>query len=160
MECVRSGRHHQQRDYQQYAFELPDVPTEETEYLEVLYPARLARFDTTMQGDTFSRVFGANTSCLENFIIQRDIMGACMLVVAGVCVHAVRESMCQVSVLTCLGSRLLVSGCFWVPGPCWLQIEAPQPMTGTSSWCKYVFRALAWRSPITKSSLTVDVVCR
>ena len=32
-----------------------------------------------MQGDTFSRIFGANTSCLENFIIQRDIMGPCWL---------------------------------------------------------------------------------
>lgn len=58
-----------------YAFELPDVPTDETSYLEVLYSARLPRFESSTQGNTFSRMFGTNTTCLEHFIIQRDIMG-------------------------------------------------------------------------------------
>ena len=41
-----------------YAFELPDVPKEETEYLEVRYPASAPSLDPEISGKTFTRIFG------------------------------------------------------------------------------------------------------
>eukprot|EP00941_MAST-03F_sp_MAST-3F-sp1_P002310 g2310.t1 len=65
----------------EYAFELPDVPREKTKYLEVRYPARLKALPShlTEGGKTFSRIFGIQTSRVENFLLQRDLMGPCWL---------------------------------------------------------------------------------
>ena len=52
---------------------------EETEYLEVLYPASILFPDTWFTGNTFSRVFNTHTSCVEHFIIQQDIRGELLL---------------------------------------------------------------------------------
>ncbi|KAM4798249.1 LOW QUALITY PROTEIN: DNA polymerase alpha catalytic subunit-like [Urocitellus parryii] len=64
-----------------YAFEIPDVP-EKSQYLEVRYLC----FDPTMQklpqylkGETFSHVFGTNTSSLELFLMNRKIKVPCWL---------------------------------------------------------------------------------
>ncbi len=60
-----------------YAFELPGVPLEETEYLEVQYPlaAEAEPFSTSLSGKTFSHVFGTNQSGIEQVVISRDLMG-------------------------------------------------------------------------------------
>lgn len=36
-----------------------------------------------LNGETFSHVFGANTSALEHFIIKRNLMGPCWLEITG-----------------------------------------------------------------------------
>ena len=58
-----------------YAFELEDVPREETEYMEIRYSASLPRIKGEVVGATFSRVFGTTASVLENFILGCDLMG-------------------------------------------------------------------------------------
>lgn len=57
-----------------YAFEHTDVPNQ-SEYLEVQYSAKYPALPSELTGETFSRVFGANQSSLENFLISRKIKG-------------------------------------------------------------------------------------
>ncbi|KAK7901082.1 DNA-directed DNA polymerase alpha catalytic subunit pol1 [Exophiala xenobiotica] len=61
-----------------YAFELPDVP-KEAEYLKLLYPYDKNPLPMDLQGETFSRVFGTNTSLFEQFVLWKNIMGPCWL---------------------------------------------------------------------------------
>ncbi|KAM6151481.1 DNA polymerase alpha catalytic subunit [Rhynchocyon petersi] len=61
-----------------YAFEIPDVP-ERSEYLEVRYSAELPQLPQDLKGETFSHVFGTNTSSLELFLMNRKIKGPCWL---------------------------------------------------------------------------------
>lgn len=44
-------------------------------YVEVRYPASYPPLSTTLSGTTFSQVLGTQATVLENFIIQRKIMG-------------------------------------------------------------------------------------
>lgn len=67
-----------------YAFELPDVPKGETEYLKVLLPYKTKlkqklSWPPNVEGDTFSHVFGGNAAIFESFVLQRNIMGPCWL---------------------------------------------------------------------------------
>uniref|UniRef100_A0A8C5LWH3 DNA polymerase n=1 Tax=Leptobrachium leishanense TaxID=445787 RepID=A0A8C5LWH3_9ANUR len=57
-----------------YAFEIPDVPAR-SEYLEVRYSADLPQLPQDLKGETFSHVFGTNTSSLELFLLSRKIKG-------------------------------------------------------------------------------------
>ncbi|XP_054978992.1 DNA polymerase alpha catalytic subunit [Sorex araneus] len=61
-----------------YAFEIPDVP-EKSEYLEVRYSAEMPQLPPDLKGETFSHVFGTNTSSLELFLMNRKIKGPCWL---------------------------------------------------------------------------------
>uniref|UniRef100_A0A8C0JZW2 DNA polymerase n=1 Tax=Canis lupus dingo TaxID=286419 RepID=A0A8C0JZW2_CANLU len=61
-----------------YAFEIPDVP-EKSEYLEVRYSAEMPQLPQDLKGETFSHVFGTNTSSLEMFLMNRKIKGPCWL---------------------------------------------------------------------------------
>ncbi|XP_056155811.1 DNA polymerase alpha catalytic subunit [Lampris incognitus] len=61
-----------------YAFEIPDVPTQ-CEYLEVRYSAEFPALPSDLKGATFSHVFGTNTSSLEQFLLSRKIKGPCWL---------------------------------------------------------------------------------
>ena len=61
-----------------YAFELEDVPAK-AEYLEVQYASKYPALPSNLQGETFSRVFGANRSSLEYFLISRKIKGNIIL---------------------------------------------------------------------------------
>ena len=65
-----------------YAFELEDVPREETEYLKVVYGANhgLPSPERCEAGGRFfERVFGARTTALERFLLKRQLMGPCWL---------------------------------------------------------------------------------
>lgn len=63
-----------------YAFELPNIPYEETEYLNIQYDAKYPYInDTTFKSDTIEHIFGSNTSSVENLILNRQIMGPCWL---------------------------------------------------------------------------------
>ncbi|XP_052126861.1 DNA polymerase alpha catalytic subunit isoform X1 [Frankliniella occidentalis] len=61
-----------------YAFSLPDVPAS-SEYLEVKYPASCGALPSSLEGSTFSRVFGTPTNSLELLLIGRRIKGPCWL---------------------------------------------------------------------------------
>ena len=56
-----------------YAFGTISSAPHEGEYLQVMYSAKYSAFPSDLKGETFSHVFGANTSFLENFLIQRRI---------------------------------------------------------------------------------------
>uniref|UniRef100_A0A8C6YI34 DNA polymerase n=1 Tax=Nothoprocta perdicaria TaxID=30464 RepID=A0A8C6YI34_NOTPE len=61
-----------------YAFEIPDVPAK-SEYLEIKYSAEYPRLPQDLKGETFSHVFGTNTSSLELLLLSRKIKGPCWL---------------------------------------------------------------------------------
>ncbi|KAH7144073.1 hypothetical protein EDB81DRAFT_948077 [Dactylonectria macrodidyma] len=61
-----------------YAFELPDVP-KEAQYMKLLYPYTKPQVDAAAPGETYSHVFGTNTSLFEQFVLWKNIMGPCWL---------------------------------------------------------------------------------
>ncbi|KAK2740212.1 DNA-directed DNA polymerase alpha catalytic subunit pol1 [Myotisia sp. PD_48] len=61
-----------------YAFELPDVP-KEAEYLKLMYSYTKPTLPIDITGESFSRVFGTNTSLFEQFVLWKNIMGPCWL---------------------------------------------------------------------------------
>jgi len=66
-----------------YAFEEPGVPFN-ADYLKLVYSAEMAALPTDLEGKTFSKIFGAKTSCLERLLLKRKIMGPCWLKLDGV----------------------------------------------------------------------------
>ncbi|CAL4103579.1 unnamed protein product, partial [Meganyctiphanes norvegica] len=57
-----------------YAFEKFEIPAE-AEYLEVRYSPEYPSLPSDVCGETFSHVFGSNTSSLEMFLLDRKIKG-------------------------------------------------------------------------------------
>lgn len=57
-----------------YAFNLLGVP-DVSEYLEVRYSAKCPALPSNLSGNTFSHVFGTNTSFLENLLLDQKIKG-------------------------------------------------------------------------------------
>ncbi|KAF2665566.1 DNA polymerase alpha catalytic subunit [Microthyrium microscopicum] len=78
-----------------YAFELPNVP-KEAEYLKTFYPYSKGDdnppIPTDTTGETFSHVFGANTSMFEQFVLWKNIMGPCWLKIEGANFNAVTNA--------------------------------------------------------------------
>ncbi|KAL0089598.1 hypothetical protein F4703DRAFT_1914916 [Phycomyces blakesleeanus] len=81
-----------------YAFEIPGVPAE-AEYLKVVYGYDQPALPTNLSGKTFSRIFGANTGPLEQFIMKRDIMGPCWLEIKEAKLSDTSESWCKVEIV-------------------------------------------------------------
>lgn len=70
-----------------YSFEHYEIP-KESEYLKVLLPYDTPKskgvvIPSNLSGETFSAVFGSNTSIFESFVLQRQIMGPCWLNITG-----------------------------------------------------------------------------
>jgi DNA polymerase alpha subunit A len=61
-----------------YAFELADIP-KEADYLKLLYGYDKMPLSADLTGETFSHVFGTNTSLFEQFVLWKNIMGPCWL---------------------------------------------------------------------------------
>ncbi|KAJ1117106.1 hypothetical protein NDU88_005306 [Pleurodeles waltl] len=78
-----------------YAFEIPDVPAN-SEYLEVRYSAELPPLPKDLKGETFSHVFGTNTSSLELFLLSRKIKGPCWLEIKNPQLSSQPVSWCKV----------------------------------------------------------------
>jgi DNA polymerase alpha subunit A len=74
-----------------YAFELPDIP-KEADYLKLLYPYDKQLLSTDTTGETFSHVFGTNTSLFEQFVLWKNIMGPCWLNIEGADFNAVTNA--------------------------------------------------------------------
>jgi DNA polymerase alpha subunit A len=78
MTKMRVGMHKIKPSTRKYAFELPDIP-KEADYLKLLYPYDKPALDIELKGETFSHVFGTNTSLFEQFVLWKNIMGPCWL---------------------------------------------------------------------------------
>ncbi|KAI0461170.1 hypothetical protein LJB42_001186 [Komagataella kurtzmanii] len=79
-----------------YAFELPGVPSE-ADYLKILLPhdtplnADLA-LPSSLEGETFQRVFGGHSALFEDFVLQKDVMGPCWLEISNPDFDSMRNS--------------------------------------------------------------------
>jgi DNA polymerase alpha subunit A len=78
METRKVPEHKIKSSTRKYAFELADVPRE-AEYLKLLYPYSSPALSLDLTGDTFSHVFGTNTSLFEQFVLWKNVMGPCWL---------------------------------------------------------------------------------
>jgi DNA polymerase alpha subunit A len=65
-----------------YAFELADIPKEAT-YMKLLYGYDKMPLSSDLFGETFSHVFGTNTSLFEQFVLWKNVMGPCWLKIDG-----------------------------------------------------------------------------
>jgi len=66
-----------------YAFEHGDIPRHETEYLKIVYSAKLD-VPSPIQckgGKSYERIFGAGSSALELFLLKRKLMGPCWITI-------------------------------------------------------------------------------
>ncbi|GLB06643.1 DNA-directed DNA polymerase alpha catalytic subunit pol1 [Aspergillus tubingensis] len=78
MSRLKVGMHKMKPCTRKYAFEMPGVP-KETEYLKLFYPYDKSPLPMDVKGETFSHVFGTNTSLFEQFVLWKNIMGPCWL---------------------------------------------------------------------------------
>ncbi|KKK15086.1 putative DNA polymerase alpha catalytic subunit [Aspergillus rambellii] len=78
MSRLRVGMHKMKPCTRKYAFELPGVP-KKAEYLKLLYPYDKPALPMDTKGETFSHIFGSNTSLFEQFVLWKNIMGPCWL---------------------------------------------------------------------------------
>ena len=99
-----------------YAFELNDVPAE-SEYLEIKYPATYAKLSQDLSGETFSRVFGTNTSGLEVLLLDRKIKGPCWLEIKNPQTVNVQCSWCKLEVRCSKPEDVIISDVFAPPPP-------------------------------------------
>ncbi|XP_026530756.1 DNA polymerase alpha catalytic subunit [Notechis scutatus] len=81
-----------------YAFEIPDVPAK-SGYLEVRYSAEYCRLPQDLKGETFSHVFGTNTSSLELLLISRKIKGPSWLEIKNPQLLSQPVSWCKVELM-------------------------------------------------------------
>jgi DNA polymerase alpha subunit A len=90
----RVGMHMIKPCTRKYAFELPDIP-KEADYLKLLYPYDKMPLATDMTGETFSHVFGTNTSLFEQFVLWKNVMGPCWLNIEGPEFNVSNASWCK-----------------------------------------------------------------
>ncbi|XP_072850377.2 DNA polymerase alpha catalytic subunit isoform X4 [Pogona vitticeps] len=81
-----------------YAFEIPDVPAK-SEYLEVRYSAEYQQLPQDLKGETFSHVFGTNTSSLELLLLSRKIKGPGWLEIKNPQLSTQSVSWCKVELM-------------------------------------------------------------
>ena len=74
-----------------YAFEMPGIP-KEADYLKLLYPYTKPALPMDITGETFTHVFGTNTSLFEQFVMWKNIMGPCWLQIEGGNFNAVNNA--------------------------------------------------------------------
>ncbi|VVC98313.1 unnamed protein product [Leptidea sinapis] len=77
-----------------YCFNIPNIPAQ-CDYLEVKYSASFPPPPTNKKYQTFSHIFGANTSSLEMFLLERKIKGPCWLELHNVENVQARVSWCK-----------------------------------------------------------------
>lgn len=78
-----------------YAFQLEDVP-DVADYLEVLYEPKYQALPSDLRGETFSRIFAANQSSLERFLLSRKIKGPSWIDVKMAAPSSPASSWCKV----------------------------------------------------------------
>ncbi|KAH4967874.1 DNA polymerase [Parastagonospora nodorum] len=81
-----------------YAFELADIP-KEADYMKLLYGYDKMPLSSDLTGETFSHVFGTNTSLFEQFVLWKNIMGPCWLKIDGADFGAIHNaSWCKLEI--------------------------------------------------------------
>ena len=103
-----------------YAFEFADVPREETKYLKIEY---LAKFPAPSAaqcagGKTYDKIFGGNSSPLENFIMEQKLMGPCWVTIKDPRSMSSSVSWCKLEVAVAEPSNVSVMGNDAPPSPC------------------------------------------
>lgn len=87
-----------------------------------------------LKGETFSHIFGTNTSCLEHFLLSRKIKGPCWLDI-----KTPRKGDCP-------DSSLILLTCFALGGFRYLEIHVYVSVSELNSqpvsWCKVEAQAL------------------
>ncbi|POS86406.1 hypothetical protein EPUL_000881 [Erysiphe pulchra] len=79
MTNLKVGTHKIKTCSRKYAFELPDIP-KDGQYLKLLYSYTKQQLKPEHQsGQTYSHVFGTNTTLFEQFVLWKNIMGPCWL---------------------------------------------------------------------------------
>ncbi|KAI8380439.1 hypothetical protein EDC96DRAFT_433861 [Choanephora cucurbitarum] len=82
-----------------YAFGTIEIPAEAT-YIKLNYSYKDYELPTTLNGRTFSHIFGANTGPLEHWIVQRHIMGPCWIRVTDALIADGAQSWCKLNTIT------------------------------------------------------------
>jgi len=77
-----------------YNFQDTSIPAD-AEYLKVVYSAEYPVFPADLAGRSFSRVLGTSQSCLELFLLKRDLMGPCWVNIKGAEVVSSQLSWCK-----------------------------------------------------------------
>jgi hypothetical protein len=133
-----------------YAFEVPDVPRVESEYLELVYSFKFPPLSTELSGKTFSRCVDMlaclQLACLQlACLLDRPLLG---------------DVSALLSVCTCLFLLLLLrlcSSCFGarasaletlllhrdIMGPCWLELKNVKAASVKMSFCTHEVHPLA-----------------
>ncbi|CAN9113112.1 unnamed protein product [Alternaria alternata] len=92
-----------------YAFELADIP-KEADYLKLLYGYDKMPLASDLKGETFSHVFGTNTSLFEQFVLWKNVMGPCWLKIDAPDFAAVANaSWCKLEVLVSKPNNITVT---------------------------------------------------
>ncbi|BFZ06575.1 hypothetical protein BsWGS_09614 [Bradybaena similaris] len=99
-----------------YAFDKFDVPVE-ADYLEVRYSADRPVLPLDLKGETFSHVFGTNTSSLEHLLINRKMKGPAWLELKSPQVPAAETSWCKLEAVIARPDYISVSADNQPPPP-------------------------------------------
>lgn len=81
-----------------YCFETPGIPAE-SDYLRVRYPYDQPTLPANLSGKSFSHVFGTNTSALETFILEQNLMGPCWVEIKNPEFSARSFSWCRIEIV-------------------------------------------------------------
>ncbi|KAI9477995.1 MAG: hypothetical protein EXX96DRAFT_524211 [Benjaminiella poitrasii] len=102
LNITNSDDYHLEVCRRKYASYLPDVPSEETDYIKLIinYKQNHGYFKRMTYGKTYSHVFGADINLMEFFILKHKIMGPCWLEFKNVTVHQKAVSWCRFNLTT------------------------------------------------------------
>ncbi|KAH8169579.1 DNA polymerase family B domain-containing protein [Sarocladium implicatum] len=99
MTKMNVGMHKIKQCTRKYAFEIQGIP-KEAQYMKLLYPYTKPQLDASATGETFSHVFGTNTSLFEQFVLWKNIMGPCWLKIDDADFSSIKNaSHCKLEVL-------------------------------------------------------------
>ncbi|KAH9514082.1 DNA polymerase alpha catalytic subunit, partial [Bulinus truncatus] len=99
-----------------YAFEKLDVPVE-AEYLEVRYAAELPALPSDLKGETFSHIFGTNTSSLEHLLLNQKLKGPAWLDLKNPQIQTVSTSWCKLEAVISKPEHVFLSEAYISPPP-------------------------------------------
>ena len=100
------GRFGCKRVDRSYAFEESDMP-QSSSYLKLVYSAEFGTLPPDTSGTYFRKLIGTNTSCLEQLLLKRKIMGPCWLSLQGAAPSTASVSWCKYEVTLPQGKKAL-----------------------------------------------------
>ena len=137
-----------------YAFGDSSVPRDERDYLKVVYDSKYKKPNQDLcqnGGKTFSHIFGAGASTLENFILKRKLMGPCWVRIFNVTATRAPVSWCKVEFEVQNPKNII--RCDLIPDE--KSIRPPPPMVTVSLKIKTVVNPKTNKSEI----VSVSAIC-